>query len=70
MPGKRPPLFADYLHFVKDGRFYRLSFHTRAGVQEYGHHFTGEAVDKIRAHERKKRKKLTVIEWTQFFMEL
>jgi hypothetical protein len=38
MPGKRPPLFADYLHFVKDGRFYRLSFHTRAGVQAIRSH--------------------------------
>lgn len=70
MPGKRPPLFADYLHFVKAGKEYQLAFQTRLGAKEVAQTFTGLQVDKIRAQERKSRKKLTVDQWLAFFKEL
>lgn len=73
MPGKhtRQPLFADYLHFVKDGREYRLSFQTRSGEQKPDRTFTGAQVDTIRARQRTlRKKKLTVSQWLDFISEL
>lgn len=64
----RTPGQVDYVHVVKDGREYRLSLHTRAGITKIDRTFTGQAVDAIRIHERKQKgKKLSVKVWTEFF---